>query len=87
MSRILEMIKSKYPIIQGPIAAINNPELIAAISNAGGYGMLALGFSSDLNQVKKLIHETKKLTDKPFGANIMIINPVPRFDLLCIAYL
>ena len=76
MTRLSEMLNSKYPIIQGPIAAINSPKLIAAISNAGGYGMLALGFSSDINHVKHLINETKKLTDKPFGANIMIINPL-----------
>jgi enoyl-[acyl-carrier protein] reductase II len=76
MSRLNEILNSKYPIIQGPIGAINSPELVAAISNAGGYGMLALGFSSDINQVKHLINETKKLTDKPFGANIMIINPL-----------
>ena len=74
MTRLSEMLNSKYPVIQGPIAAINSPELVAAISNAGGYGMLALGFASDINQVRHLINETKKLTDKPFGANIMIIN-------------
>ena len=76
MSRIRELLQSKYPIIQGPVGAINSPKLVAAISNAGGYGMLALGFASDINQVRQLINETKKLTDKPFGANIMIINPL-----------
>lgn len=38
--------------------------------------MLALGFSTDIDEIKKLLHEIKKLTDKPFGANIMIINPL-----------
>ena len=70
------MLKTKYPIIQGPIGAMNSPELVAAISNAGGYGMLALGFSSNIDEIKKLLQEVKKLTDKPFGANIMIINPL-----------
>ena len=43
MSRLSKILESKYPIIQGPVGAINSPELVAAISNAGGYGMLALG--------------------------------------------
>lgn len=76
MTRLNEILRTKYPIIQGPIGAMNSPELIAAISNAGGYGMLALGFSSDIEEIKKLLHAVKELTDKPFGANIMIINPL-----------
>lgn len=71
-----EILQTKYPIVQGPIGAMNSPELIAAISNAGGYGMLALGFTSKIDEIKKLLTEVKKLTDKPFGANIMIINPL-----------
>lgn len=76
MSRLLDMLGCTYPIIQGPIGAINSPELVAAISNAGGYGMLALGFVSDVNDAKRLVVEVKKRTNKPFGANIMIINPL-----------
>ncbi len=76
MSQLLEMLKCRYPIIQGPIGAINSPELIAAISEAGGYGMIALGFMNDIEEVKRLLSEVKKRTDKPFGANIMIINPL-----------
>lgn len=76
MTRITDMLKTRYPIIQGPIGAMNSPELVAAISNAGGYGMLALGFSSDIEEIKRLLLEVKKHTDKPFGANIMIINPL-----------
>jgi len=76
MTHLREMLETKYPIIQGPIGAMNSPELIAAISNAGGYGMLALGFSSDIEEIQNLIINIKKLTNKPFGANIMIINPL-----------
>lgn len=70
------MLGTRYPIIQGPIGSINSPDLIAAISEAGGYGMLALGFMSDIEEVKRLLSEVKKRTSKPFGANIMIINPL-----------
>ncbi|HOP30198.1 MAG TPA: nitronate monooxygenase [Spirochaetota bacterium] len=76
MSQLLDMLGSKYPVIQGPIGSINSPELVAAISEAGGYGMLALGFMNDIEEVKRLLAEVKKKTDKPFGANIMIINPL-----------
>lgn len=76
MSQLLDMLGSRYPIIQGPIGSINSPELVAAISDAGGYGMLALGFMSDIEEVKRLLSEVKKKTSKPFGANIMIINPL-----------
>ena len=64
MSQLLEMLGCKYPIIQGPIAALNSPKLIAAISEAGGFGMLALGFSTP-EEVKRLVGEIRALTDKP----------------------
>lgn len=73
---LLEMLGSKYPVIQGPIGAINDPSFVASISEAGGYGMLALGFMPTIDDAKKLIDEVKAKTDKPFGANIMIINPL-----------
>jgi enoyl-[acyl-carrier protein] reductase II len=76
MTTITEMTGSAYPVIQGPIGAINSAELIATISNAGGYGMMALGFTRNIDDVKKLINEVKAKTDKPFGANLMIINPL-----------
>jgi len=76
MSKLIEMLGSEHPIIQGPIGAMNSPDLIAAVSNSGGYGMMALGFTRDIEDVTKLIKEIKSKTDKPFGANIMIINPL-----------
>ncbi|MDQ5987044.1 MAG: NADH:quinone reductase [Syntrophus sp. SKADARSKE-3] len=74
MSSLQEMLGCSYPIIQGPIAAMNSPRLTAAVSEAGAFGMLALGFSS-AEDTKKLVSEVRALTDKPFGANIMIMNP------------
>ena len=76
MSQVLEILGSKYPVIQGPIGELNDPKMVAAVSEAGGYGMLALGFVHDLEKVKQLIAGVKELTDKPFGANLMIaMNP------------
>lgn len=76
MSRLLDVLGSKYPIIQGPIGELNDPKMVAAVSEAGAFGMLALGFATDLARIKQLIDEVKALTDKPFGANLMIaMNP------------
>lgn len=75
MSHLLDLLGSRYPIIQGPIGHINSPRLVAAICEAGAFGMLALGFTSDPEEVKRLVTEVQDLTDKPFGANLMIMNP------------
>jgi enoyl-[acyl-carrier protein] reductase II len=50
--------------------------MVAAVSEAGAFGMLALGFVTDLDKIRQMITEVKELTDKPFGANLMIaMNP------------
>ncbi len=73
---LLDILGCKYPIIQGPIGELNNPKMVAAVSEAGAFGMLALGFVSDVIKVRKMIAEVRELTDKPFGANLMIaMNP------------
>jgi enoyl-[acyl-carrier protein] reductase II len=53
---------------------MNSPRLTAAVCEAGAFGMLALGFSSP-EETRKLAEGVRELTDKPFGANIMIMNP------------
>ncbi|MBU2548758.1 MAG: nitronate monooxygenase [Proteobacteria bacterium] len=76
MSSLLEILGTRYPIIQGPIGELNDPKMVAAVSEAGGFGMLALGFTQDLDRIKDMIARVKELTDKPFGANLMIaMNP------------
>lgn len=74
MSELLSMLGCRYPIIQGPIASVNSPKLIAAICEAGAFGMVALGFSN-AESTQKLINEVRELTDKPIGANLMLANP------------
>jgi enoyl-[acyl-carrier protein] reductase II len=74
MSELLKMLGCRYPIIQGPVGEMNSPRLVAAVCEAGAYGMLALGFS-DAERTRQLVKEVKALTDKPFGANLMLLNP------------
>lgn len=76
MTDLLSVLGSRYPVIQGPIGELNSPKMVAAVCEAGGFGMLALGFVGDLEEVKRLVAGVQELTDKPFGANLMIIiNP------------
>ena len=71
---IRDIIKTKYPIIQGGMANIATGEFAAAISNAGGLGLIAAGgMKSD--QLRENIDRARELTDKPFGVNIMLMNP------------
>ena len=75
MNRISELLGSRYPIIQGAMAHISNPEMVAAVSRAGGYGLLAAGPITDPGILDKLIKDTRKLTDRPFGTNLVGLNP------------
>ncbi len=76
MTQVTDLLGSRYPIIQGPIGELNDPKLVAAVSEAGAFGMLALGFVSDLERVRQMIAEVQSLTDQPFGANLMVaMNP------------
>ena len=76
MSRVTELLNTQYPIIQGAMGRICNPELVAAVSEAGGFGLLATAFASEPEIVLKQVQATKKLTDKPFGANLFAMNPL-----------
>ena len=68
------LLNIKYPIIQGGMANISLAELAAAVSNAGGLGIIGSG-GWDANRLRDEIVKCKKLTDKPFGVNLMLMNP------------
>jgi len=69
-----DLVGIKYPIIQGGMANIATHELAAAVSNAGGLGLVGAG-GWDADRVRDEIRKTKALTDKPFGVNIMLMSP------------
>jgi enoyl-[acyl-carrier protein] reductase II len=73
-TRICELLKIKYPIIQGGMAWVAEHHLAAAVSNAGGLGIIAAG-SAPAEIVREEIRKAKALTDKPFGVNIMLLSP------------
>lgn len=71
---INKMLGIKYPLFQGGMAWIADGELASAVSNAGGLGIIAAG-NAPKDYVKGEIQKAKKLTDKPFGVNIMLMSP------------
>lgn len=73
---MLNILGCRYPIIQGPVSALNDPKMVAAVSEAGGFGMLALGMIQDPDEVKRLVDGVRRHTGLPFGANLMIMNPL-----------
>ena len=72
--RLDEILGIKYPFFQGGMANIATGAFAAAVSNAGGLGLIA-GGGLDAASLEKEIHDAKKLTDKPFGVNVMLMNP------------
>ncbi|SJZ44249.1 DUF561 domain-containing protein [Anaerorhabdus furcosa] len=71
---IKEIFNVEYPILQGAMAHIATPEFAAAVSNAGALGIIATGAMKP-EEVKEAIKKCKQLTAKPFGVNLMLMNP------------
>lgn len=72
--KINEILNIEFPIIQGGMANIATGEFAAAVSNAGGLGLIGAG-GMTAETLQENIRKCKELTDKPFGVNIMLMNP------------
>ena len=68
---ICDLFGIRYPIIQGGMTYLANPELVAAVSNAGALGFLGTG-NAPPDWVREQVYLTRALTDSPFGINIMV---------------
>ena len=73
-TRITELFGIEYPIIQGGMAWVADYHLAAAVSEAGGLGLIGAA-SAPEDVIRQQIREAKKLTDKPFGVNVMLMSP------------
>ena len=73
-TEVCDILGIEYPILQGAFGTGGGPKLYAAISNAGGLGMIGSGRRAP-DLIVQEIRETKELTDKPFGLNIVIRRP------------
>ena len=74
-SRICEILGIKYPVFQGGMAWISDGRLAAAVSNAGGLGIISAMFG-DVDHLRQEIDIVRTLTDKPFGVNLMLMSPI-----------
>jgi enoyl-[acyl-carrier protein] reductase II len=72
-TKLCEMLHIEYPIIQGGMAWIADSSLAAAVSNAGGLGLIAAA-NAPVEWVRDEIRKAKELTNKPFGVNIMLLS-------------
>lgn len=73
-TEVTKLLGIEYPIIQGGMAWVAEYHLAAAVSEAGGLGLIGAA-SAPADWVRDQIREAKKLTDKPFGVNIMLMSP------------
>ena len=73
-TRVTDLLGIEYPIIQGGMAWVAEHHLAAAVSEAGGFGLIGAA-SAPAEIVREEIRKAKELTDKPFGVNIMLLNP------------
>ena len=74
MKLLNEILGTKYPIIQGGMANIATGEFAAACSNAGALGLIGAGGMTP-EILRENIRQCRRLTDKPFGVNIMLMHP------------
>lgn len=73
-TRVNELLGIKYPIIQGGMAWVAEHNLAAAVSNAGGLGIIGAG-GAPAEFVREQIRKAKEATEQPFGVNVMLMNP------------
>ncbi len=75
MKKLNEILGTEFPIIQGGMANIATGEFAAACSNAGALGVIGTGGMLDAGLLRRQIQICKDLTDRPFGVNLMLMNP------------
>ena len=73
-TRVTEILGTEYPVIQGGMAWVAEYRLAAAVSEAGGFGIIGAG-GAPAQFVRDQIRKCRELTKKPFGVNIMLMNP------------
>ena len=80
MNRVCQILGITKPVVQAPMLWITSPELVAAVSNAGGLGVLGFNAGTDVRRetaqetaedMRAAIRRTKELTNKPFGIDIV----------------
>lgn len=79
-TKLCELLGIKYPILQGGMAWVSTAELAAAVSEAGGLGIIGSG-QAPPDWLREQLRKAKELTDKPFGVNVMLLSPYAEENL------
>jgi NAD(P)H-dependent flavin oxidoreductase YrpB (nitropropane dioxygenase family) len=79
-TRITELFGIEHPIVGGCMMHVSRPEFVAAISNAGALGMMASAMFGTQDEFRRAVHQTKDLTDKPFGVNLSLFPALRPID-------
>jgi nitronate monooxygenase len=82
-TQLCDTLGIEVPIIQAPIGTASNPQLVAAVSNAGRLGMLSVTWR-DLDELRVLLRTTRSLTGRPFGVNLVIEWPMAGRLAICL---
>lgn len=80
---LCDQLGIEVPVLQAPIGGVSNPKLAAAVSNAGGLGMIAMTWSSE-ESTRRILSETRALTQKPFAVNYVLEWDVSRQVAVCL---
>ena len=72
------------PLANAPIGTASSPELAAAVSNAGGLGMMAVSFMKDPDDLRRAVRRVRELTDRPFAANLLLEWPQEERLRICL---
>jgi NAD(P)H-dependent flavin oxidoreductase YrpB (nitropropane dioxygenase family) len=75
-TRITELLGIKYPVIQGAMMWLSRAEMVAAVSNAGGLGIMASLTFPTTKELREEIRKAKSLTDKPFAVNLTLLPTI-----------
>lgn len=75
-TRVTEMLGIEYPIIQGAMANLSGAELVSAVANAGGLGIIASLRYPTTKELREEIKKTKSMTDKPFAVNVSLLPTI-----------
>jgi len=80
-NRLTDMLGIEFPIIQGGMQWVSRAELVAAVSNAGGLGILSALTFSTAGELSDEINRTRSMTDKPFGVNLTLLPTMRPLDI------
>jgi nitronate monooxygenase len=79
-NKVTDLLKIKYPIMQGSMQNLAYPHLVAAVSNAGGLGIINISIWPDQREFRQAIQQTKVLTENSICVNISMLPTVPISD-------